>query len=133
MTTLESSVPEKDVVSTILTCGAIVKVFWSEEDCEETGWHKGWYLAVVKDVIDKEEALINISYVVEPECLYETNVTQLLSDKKVMLHEGSEIEEFYEVGCKVKVGWSKRKLETRGGDQDGLLGRYNNLTLTKSR
>jgi hypothetical protein len=58
MTTLESSVPEKDVVSTILTCGAIVKVFWSEEDCEETGWHKGWYLAVVKDVIDKEEALM---------------------------------------------------------------------------
>jgi hypothetical protein len=55
---------------------------------------------------------INISYVVEPECLYETNVTQLLSDKNVMLHEGSEIEEFYEVGCKVKVRWSKRELET---------------------
>lgn len=114
MTTLESSPPEKDVVSTILTCGAIVKVFWSEEDCEETGWHEGWYLAVVKDVIDKEEALINISYVVEPECLYETNVTQLLSDKKVMLHEGSEIEEFHEVGCKVKVRWSKEEIGDSG-------------------
>ena len=95
--------PEKDAVSRIMTCGAMVKVFWSEKECEETGWHEEWYLAVVKDVIDKESVTTNISYVVEPECFYETNVTQLLREKKVMLHEGSEIEQFYEIGSKVKV------------------------------
>ena len=114
MATLSSSIPEKDVVSSILTCGAMIKVFWSEEDCEETGWHEGWYLAVVKDVINKERAIISISYVVEPGCFYETNVTQLLGDKKVMLHEGPEIEQFYEVGCKVKVRWSKEEIGDSG-------------------
>ena len=88
-TTLDSFPTEKDVISRILTCGAMVKVFWSKEDCQETGWHEGWYLAVVKNDIDKEKALVNISYVVEPECLYETNVKQLLNTKKIMLHKGS--------------------------------------------
>ena len=109
-----SSMPEKDAVSRIMTCIAMVKVSWSEEVCEETGWHEGWYLAVVKDVIDKERATSNMSYVVKVECFYETNVTQLLRNKKVILHEGSEIEQSYEIGCKVKVRWSKEEIGESG-------------------
>ena len=33
---------------------------------KDTGWHEGWYLAIVKAIIDKEASTARIMYVVEP-------------------------------------------------------------------
>ena len=76
----------------------------------------------MREVIDREETLINLSYVVEPECFYETNVTQLLNKEKIMLHEGSELDEFYEIGCQVKVRWSKEELGDSGWRSGWYIG-----------
>lgn len=41
-------------------------MFWSEEEVKGTGWHEGWYMAVVNDVLDKDAGRTSIVYVVEP-------------------------------------------------------------------
>ena len=41
-------------------------MFWSEEEVNGTGWHEGWYMAVVNDVLDKDAGRTFIVYVVEP-------------------------------------------------------------------
>lgn len=88
--TLSSSGPNETPNNSILKCGVRVKVFWSKENCEGTGWHEGWYLAVVKEV-NIEETKVDIAYVVEPTYLYQTDVTQLWHEGKIKLHEGSEL------------------------------------------
>ena len=104
----------------ILKRGARVKIFWSKDDCKDTGWHEGWYLAIVKEVLDFEETMANITYVVEPKCLYEMHVSQLLNEGHIMLHNGSELEQFFEIGSQVKVKWTKDEI----GDSHWRRGWY---------
>lgn len=85
-------------------------MYWNKEECKETGWHEGWYLAVIKEVLDRDVGEVRISYVVEPTVDYEINVPALLDESKLNKHEGSELEQFYEIGAKVKVKWTREEI-----------------------
>ncbi|CAB4019713.1 Hypothetical predicted protein, partial [Paramuricea clavata] len=73
-----------------------VRIYWSEEDVEESGWYQGQCMAVVKKVISYAEA--KGTYVVEQLECYEVNVKQLLNEKLLTLYDGNELEQFHEIG-----------------------------------
>ena len=58
-------------------------MFWTADDVKGTGWHEGWYMAVINDVIDDDLGKANITYVVEPSETYE------VSDKSCLKGDGS--------------------------------------------
>jgi len=106
--------------ASILQEGAKVKVFWNAEDVKDTGWHEGWYMAVVKEVIDKQAETARIVYVVEPSQTYEISVKELLEEGMIKIYDGDEIEQFYEVGARIKVKWTKEEI----GDTNWRPGWY---------
>ena len=64
-------------------------------------------MAIVKDVIENREETAKIAYVVEPSATYDISVKELLEEGMIKLYEGDEIEQFYEVGARVKIKWNK--------------------------
>ena len=40
-------------------------MFWTADDVKGTGWHEGWYMAVVDDVIDVDLGKANNTSMVE--------------------------------------------------------------------
>ena len=65
---------------------------------------------MVKEIIDKEAAIARIVYVVEPSEYYEISVNQLLKEGIIKTYHGDEIEQFFEVGCRVKVKWTREEI-----------------------
>ncbi len=91
-----------------------MKVFWSSDDLQNTGWHEGWYMTVVTDVMDRKKGLAHITHVVEPSGSYEVNIKDLLQEESITLDEGDEIEQFYEVGARIKVKWTREEIGDSG-------------------
>lgn len=71
-------------------------------------------MAVVNGVIDDELGKANITYVVEP------TVEELLQRGWIMINDGGEIEQFYEIGARIKIKWSKQEV----GDTNWRPGWY---------
>lgn len=95
-------------------------MFWNAEDVEGTGWHEGWYMGVVTTVIKEDLGTANVTYVVEPSESYEVNVEELLQKGWIRIDDGDEIEQFYEIGARIKVKWSKEEI----GDSEWRPGWY---------
>lgn len=95
-------------------------MFWTADDVKGTGWHEGWYMAVVNDVIDDDLGKANITYVVEPSESYEVSVEELLQRGWIRIDDGGEIEQFYEIGARIKIKWSKQEI----GDTNWRPGWY---------
>ena len=87
---------------------------------KDTGWHEGWYLAIVKEITDKEAATARIVYVVEPSESYEISVDELVKEGTIQTYNGDEMEQFYEVGTRVKVRWTREEI----GDSNWRPGWY---------
>ena len=51
-------------------------MFWTADNVKWTGWHEGWYMAVVNDPIDNDLGKVNITYVVKPSESYEDSVEE---------------------------------------------------------
>ena len=77
------------------------------DDVKGTGWHEGWYMAVVDDVIDVDLGKANNTSMVEPSESYKVSVEELLQRGWIMIDDGDEIEQFYELGARIKIKWSK--------------------------
>lgn len=75
-----------------------------------TGWHEGWYMAVVEDVIDKDAGRASLVYVVEPSEVYKICVTEMLEERSMWITDGDEMEQFYEVGAKGSVKWTREEI-----------------------
>lgn len=97
-----------------------VKVFWTADDLKGTGWHEGWYMAVVTDEIDEDSGTANIIYVVEPSESYKVSVEEMLQKGWIKIDDRDEIEQFYEIGARIKIKWSKEEI----GDTDWRPGWY---------
>ena len=65
---------------------------------------------MVKEIIDKEAAIAIIVYVVEPSESYEISVNQLLKEGIMKTYHEDEIGQFFEVGCRVKVKWTREEI-----------------------
>lgn len=87
---------------------------------KNSGWHEGWYMAVVKKVVNYSEGTVIITYVVEPSQSYEISVKELWNEKFLMLDDGNELEQFFEIGASVKVKWTQEEL----GDSNWKPGWY---------
>ena len=87
---------------------------------KDTGWHEGWYLAIVKEIIDKEASTARIVYVVEPSKSYEISVNELVKEGTIQTYNGDKMEQFYEVGARVKVKWTREEI----GDSNWRPGWY---------
>lgn len=70
-------------------------------------------MAVVNDVIDDDLGKANITYVVEPSESYEVSVEELLQRGWIMIDDRDEIEQFYEIGARIKIKWSKQEIGNR--------------------
>ena len=52
-------------------------MFWIADNVKWTGWHQGWYMAVVNDPGKVNDlGKVNITYVVEPSESYEDSVEE---------------------------------------------------------
>ena len=49
-----------------------------------TGWHEGWYMAVVNDVLDMDAGRTSTVYVVEPSEVYEISVKEMLEEETML-------------------------------------------------
>ncbi|KAJ7354919.1 hypothetical protein OS493_029028 [Desmophyllum pertusum] len=107
-----------DIRAAILKEGS--RVFWTADDLKGTGWHEGWYMAVVTDVIDEDSGTANIIYVVEPSESYKVSVEEMLQKGWIKIDDRDEIEQFYEIGARIKIKWSKEEI----GDTDWRPGWY---------
>ena len=58
-----------------------------------TGWHEGWYMAVVNDVLDKDAGRTSIVYVVETSEVYEISVKEMLEEGTIRITNGGEMDE----------------------------------------
>ena len=67
-------------------------------------------MAVVNDVLDKDAGRTSIVYVVEPSEVYEISVKEMLEEGTIRITNGDEMEQFYEVGAKVSVKWTKQEI-----------------------
>ena len=67
-------------------------------------------MAVVSDVLNKDAGRTSIVYVVEPSEVYEISVKEMLEEGTIRITNGDEIEQFYEVGAKVSVKWTKEEI-----------------------
>lgn len=85
-----------------------------------TGWHEGWYMAVVEDVIDKDAGKASTVYMVEPSDVYKICVTEMLEEGSMRITDGDEMEQFYEVGAKGSVKWTREEI----GDTNWRAGWY---------
>ena len=54
-----------------------------------SGWHEGWYMAVVEDLLDKYTGRTSIVYVVEPSEVYEICVKEILEEGTIRIADGS--------------------------------------------
>lgn len=70
-------------------------------------------MAVVNDVIDNDLGKANITYVVEPSESYEASVEEFLQRGWIMIDDRDEIEQFYEIGARIKIKWSKQEIGDR--------------------
>ena len=75
---------------------------------------------MVTDVVDELKGIANITYVVEPSECYEVPVQELLEEGMIQIDDGDELEQFYEVGARIKVKWSKEEI----GDTNWRPGWY---------
>ena len=62
----------------------------------------------------------NITYVVEPSESYEVFIDELLQKEWIIIDDRDEIEQFYEIGARIKIKWSKEEI----GDSDWRPGWY---------
>ena len=67
-------------------------------------------MAEVNDVIDTDLGKANITYMVEPSESYEVSVEELLQRGWIRIDDGGEIEQFYEIGARIKIKWSKQEI-----------------------
>ena len=95
-------------------------MYWSKEDVGDSGWHEGWYMAVVKEVMSYIKCFVKIAYVVEPLESYEIDVKELLKKGFLTLSYGDELEQFFEVGARIKIKWTKDDI----GDSNWKPGWY---------
>ena len=86
----------------------------------DSGWHEGWYMAVVKEVTSYIKCFVKITYVVEPLESYEIDVKELLKKGLLTLSYGDELEQFFEVGAQIKIKWTKDEI----GDSNWKPGWY---------
>lgn len=77
-------------------------------------------MVVVNGVIDYELGKVNIIYVVEFLELYEVFVEELFQRGWIMINDGGEIEQFYEIGVRIKIKWLKQEI----GDINWRFGWY---------
>jgi len=77
-------------------------------------------MAVVKDVIDLQAETTRIVYVVEPLASYEISVKEMLEEGTIKIASGDEIEQFYEIGARISVKWTKEEI----GDTNWRAGWY---------
>ena len=58
---------------------------------------------------------------VEPSEVYEISVKEMLEEGTIRITYGDEMEQFYEVGAKDSVKWTREEIgDTRGGGLDGI-------------
>ena len=67
-------------------------------------------MGVVTTVIKEDLGTANVTYVVEPSESYEVNVEELLQKGWLRIDDRDEIEQFYEIGARIKVKWSKEEI-----------------------
>lgn len=91
-------------------CSSKVRIFWSGEEVKGTGWHEGWYMAAVKDASDMNTGTATIVYVVEPTATYEISVKDMLEEGTIRIADGDEMEQFYEVGARISVRWTREEI-----------------------
>ena len=72
-------------------------------------WYESWYMAVVEDLLDKDTGRTCIVYVVEPSEVYEICVKEMLEEETIRIADRDEMEQFYEVGAKVSVKWTREE------------------------
>ena len=94
-------------------------MFWSEEEVKVLAGMKV-NMAVVSDVLDKDAGRTSIVYVVEPSVVYGICVKAMLEEGTIRISNGDEMEQFYEVGAKVSVKWTKEEI----GDTNRRAGWY---------
>ena len=92
-----------------------------------TGWHEGWYMAVVEDVIDKDAGRASTVYVVEPSEVYKICVTEMLEEDQCGSQMRMKWNSFTKWGQKVQLNGQEKKLGTKTGGLDGMWGKSKRL------
>ena len=72
------------LIEQIAQVGAKIKVQWSADEVQDSGWRPGWYVGVVQQY-DVDSDILVIAYSSEPENVYEEELTPLISNGKIKL------------------------------------------------
>ena len=79
------AIPHDDVLNNRITqTGAKIKVQWTREETESTGWKAGWYVATVHSYC-METDVITLTYQSEPNHPYNEELTPLITQRKLKL------------------------------------------------
>ena len=77
-----------DLTELLVQIGSKVKVRWSSDELQGSGWRAGWYEATVHNYC-RESDIITITYIDEPGVPYDEELTPLVANKKHgLLSEG---------------------------------------------
>ena len=79
-----TSSEESKLKEQITQIGAIISVKWTADKVGDSGWRPGWYKAEVHSYCEESD-IITLKYILEPDDIYEDEITPLLLQKKVKL------------------------------------------------
>ena len=100
---------------------------------KNSGWHEGWYMAVVKKVVNYSEGTVIITYVVEPSQSYEISVKELWNEKFLMLVTEMNLNNFSKSELVSKLSGHKKNLVIQIGNQGGIPEKSKNPILKTTR
>ena len=79
-----TSSEESNLKEQITQIGAIISVKWTADEVGDSGWRPGWYKAKVHSYCEESD-IITLKYLLEPNDIYEDEITPLLLQNKLKL------------------------------------------------